>query len=641
MIKETLDRLRSRVTAFGHDLIMVPAAWLGAYWLRFNLGPIPVEFWYQAFQLLPVVWIAQGATFWYYGLYRGIWRYASIPDLIRIIKAVAIGCIIAGATIFALTRLEGVPRSVFVLDSVLLVLLLGGPRLLYRWLKDRHLYTGDGSRALVVGAGRAGEMLARDLLRNPLSPYRPVVFVDDDQGKHGRELHGLPVRGPCEQIPSLAETYDADLILIALPSADSRALRRIVEICERSGLRFRTLPKFQDLVSGKVGIKELREVTIDDLLGREAVKLDWGAISQHIAGRTIMVTGGGGSIGTELCRQIARLSPARLVIFERSEFNLFEIERELCARHPELIVDAVLGDVCDRVAVERIFARCRPSVVYHAAAYKHVPMLEQQARAAAKNNVLGTRTVAAAAERHECESFVLISTDKAVNPGNVMGVTKRVAEMYCQERARRTRTRFITVRFGNVLGSSGSVIPLFREQIATGGPVTVTHPEITRYFMTIPEACQLILQASTIGRGGEIFVLDMGEPVRIAYLAEQMIRLSGKIPGDDIEIVFTGLRPGEKLHEELFHNAETHGATSHPKILLASSRSVDGARLEELLVELDRAASGGDEGKVRDLLSKLVPERLTDAAKQETGRGTGNVLPLRKAASTPGSSDLG
>jgi len=614
-----LGLFRSRAAALAHDLAMPPIAWLGAYWLRFNLESIPIEHWRQALMMLPVVWISQGAMFWLFGLYRGMWRFASLPDLVRILKAVFAGIAIAGTVIFVLTRLDGVPRSVFVLDAVLLLMLLGGPRLIYRWTKDRHLYTGEGKRTLIVGAGRAGEMLVRDLLRDSNSSYRPVAFVDDDKRKAGKELHGLPVLGSCDAIPHLAAKLELELVLIALPAATSKQLRRIVEICAANDLPFRTLPRMQDLVSGQIGVKDLRTVTIDDLLGRESVKLDREAISRSFRGKTVLVTGGGGSIGSELCRQLARLEPARLIVFERNEFNLFTIDLELRRRFPALALESVLGDVCDAVVVDKVFRRFAPDAVFHAAAYKHVPLLEHQARAAVLNNIFGTRTVATLADKYRCKSFVLVSSDKAVNPGNVMGVTKRIAEIVCQTLNAHSKTRFITVRFGNVLGSSGSVIPLFQQQIAAGGPVTVTHPDVTRYFMTIPEASQLILQAGAIGKGGEIFVLEMGEPVKIAYLAEQLIRLSGKRPGEDIEIVYTGLRPGEKLYEELFHDTEKLADTGHPKILLANCRRVDVETLEKTLSVLEKTCDGTDEDKIRDVLSLLVPERLPRSHAGEEG----------------------
>jgi len=412
------------------------------------------------------------------------------------VQSVFAGVAVAAVGIFLLTRLEGVPRSVFVLDAILLVMLLGGPRFVYRWIKDRRLYGREVKNVLIIGAGRAGEMLVRDLFRDPQHTYRPVAFLDDDASKHGKELHGVRVAGACESIESIAASLNVQLVLIAMPSAKSRQMQRVVELCERTGLPFRALPQMKDLVSGQVGIKELREVKIDDLLGRESVSLDWQAITRGLQGRTVLVTGGGGSIGSELCRQVARLKPAHLIVFEQSEFNLYTIELELRRTFPQLRLTIELGDIRDKVAVEKTLASHRPAVIFHAAAYKHVPMLEHQARAASVNNVLGTRILASAAVKSGCETFVMISTDKAVNPANVMGMTKRVAEIYCQNLDSTTHTHFITVRFGNVLGSAGSVIPLFQKQIAEGGPVTVTHPEITRYFMTIPEATQLILQAA-------------------------------------------------------------------------------------------------------------------------------------------------
>ena len=593
--------------------------------------------------LLPIVLITQGGMFWYFGLYRGIWRFASIPDLVRILKAVTAGVVIAAAASFILTRLQGVPRSVFILDGILLVLLLGGPRFIYRLFKDHSLYqwiqdrslTANRERknALIVGAGKAGETLARDLLRDSTSSYLPVVFADDDRAKIGKEIHGIPVAGSCYQIPQITAKHAIDLIIIALPSATSRQIRRIVEICETTGLPFRILPQMQDLVSGKASLKDLRDVSIEDLLGREPVELDWRAITEATRGKTVLVTGGGGSIGAELCRQLARFKPALLIILDRSEFNLYSIDIELRQNMPDLSLTSLLVDVNDAMQMEKILRAHAPSVIYHAAAYKHVPILEDQARAAVVNNVLGTRVMARLAEKSGCESFVMVSTDKAVNPANVMGASKRVAEMYCQGMNTGSKTRFITVRFGNVLGSSGSVIPLFQQQISQGGPVTVTHPEISRYFMTIPEACQLILQAGVIGRGGEIFVLDMGEPVKISYLAEQLIRLSGKIPAEDIEIVYTGLRPGEKLYEELFHDAEKLAETSHPKILLAQCRVMDRDALEKSFDAMQQACDKGDDTALRNMLAELVPEHTGLVAAPATAGKGAVVVPLKQTKS--------
>ncbi len=639
-MKEILWLFRSRAVVFTHDLFMIPIAWFGAYWLRFNLDPIAEGFLNQALMLLPVIWIVQGGMFWYFGLYRGIWRFASIPDLVRIVKAVAAGVVVAATACFILTRLQSVPRSVFILDGILLVLLLGGPRFIYRWAKDRNFYrwiqdkqidaNAETKNTLIVGAGKAGEMLVRDLLRAPRGLYRPVAFVDDNHKKIGKEIQGVPVTASCDEIPRLVTRLGVDLIIIALPSATSREIRRVVEICETTGLPFRTLPQLQDLVSGRASLNDLRDVKIEDLLGREPVNLDWRAITESIHGRTILVTGGGGSIGAELCRQIAQLKPARLIILERSEFNLYSIDLELRRKLPNLPLVSILGDTNDAVLVEHVLRDFSPAVIYHAAAYKHVPILEDQTRAAVLNNVLGTQVVASLAIKHGCESFVMVSTDKAVNPANVMGASKRVAEMYCQSLNNTSKTRFITVRFGNVLGSSGSVIPLFQQQIAHGGPVTVTHPDISRYFMTIPEACQLILQAGVIGRGGEIFVLDMGEPVKISYLAEQLIRLSGKTPGEDIEIIYTGLRPGEKLYEELFHNAEKLAETSHPKILLARCREMDKEILEKTFDTMQRACNDGDETTLKNILAELVPEHTGLANKSSKNDKSAIIYPWKQ-----------
>lgn len=587
---------------------MVPVAWLLAYWVRFNLDVVPVYFLEQAFVALPLVMVIQAGVFWYFGLYRGVWRFASLPDLMRIAKAVVVGVVLTTLLVFMLNRLEAMPRSVPLLYAVFLFLLLGGARFIYRGYKDRRLYLRDTKNVLIVGAGRAGEILVRDLLRQPELGYEPVAFVDDDPAKKGKEIHGVRVAGRVGKIPALVKARDVELILIALPDGSSKQLRRVVGACERSEVPFRILPRTQDLVSGRVSVRELREVAIEDLLGREPIRLSWDAVTEHVAGKTVLVTGGGGSIGSELCRQLARLEPEALVIVENGEYNLYRIEQELRDGFPSLVLHRHLVDVRDRVALDWVFVHHRPDIVFHAAAYKHVPMLEGQVREAISNNVLGTVTAAQTADRHGCGAFILISTDKAVNPTNIMGASKRIAEIFCQNLNARSATRFVTVRFGNVLGSAGSVVPLFRDQIARGGPVTVTHPDITRYFMTIPEACQLIIESGTVGEGGEIFVLDMGEPIKIGYLAEQMIRLGGKIPGEDIEIVYTGLRPGEKLFEELFHEEENLRPTSQEKLLLANTRTLDWNWLMDRVTALEKACDAYDEERLPRLIAELVPE---------------------------------
>jgi len=601
--------LRNRWAALAHDLIMIPVAWLLSYWIRYNIGEFPAHLLARAVQLLPLVLLIQGGAFVYFGLYRGVWRFASLPDLSRIVRAVAVSTALLAVAIFLLIRLEYVPRSVFIIDALLLVMLLGGSRMFYRLLKD-HSVSSKGLRdkVLVVGAGAAGEGLVRDLLRMRPLVYTPVAFVDDDPSKLGREIHGIRVVGTSAALADIAEQWDVDLIILALPSASSAQMRRLVEISEATGVPFRTLPKLQSLVSGKVSFTELREVQIEDLLGREPVKLDAEAVHERLTGRVVFVTGGGGSIGAELCRQIAVTEPARLIVLDQSEFNLYRIEQELQQRWPGLPLNCELGDICDRTGLEQVFSKYHPDVIFHAAAYKHVPMLETKIREAVKNNVIGTWNVVQLADRYHCSEFVMVSTDKAVNPGNIMGATKRIAEIICQTMDRRSETRFITVRFGNVLGSAGSVVPLFREQIRRGGPVTVTDENITRYFMTIPEACRLILQTSVMGEGGEIFVLDMGEPVRIRYLAEQMIRLSGHQPGEDIEIRITGLRPGEKLHEELFHTDEDLTDTRHDKVMLARSRKTDWDTLQASLVNFEQAVAQGDSLSLEACIHNLVPE---------------------------------
>ena len=622
--------INNRTLAIIHDLAMIPVAWLGAYWLRFNLGTIPEDQLHTALNSLSILIAVQAVAFHYYGLYRGVWRFASVPDLIRIGKAALVGIAFSAVVIFLFTRMEGVPRSIFPLYGLLLVTLLGSSRLAVRWSKDRHIYRGEGRRVLIVGAGKAGEMLVRDLLRSRDEVYEPVGFVDDSLRKQGREIHGVRVLGSCDEMIDFAERMDVELIVLALPSASSRQMRRLVDLCEKTGVPFRTLPPMDRLMSGEVTLNQLREVSIDDLLGREPVALDWRAIELELKNKKVLVTGAGGSIGSELCRQIARLQPAHLILLDSGEFNLYSIEMELLKSFPNLSISRTLNDVVDRSAIEHVFRDHCPQIIFHAAAYKHVPMLEDQVRQAVKNNVLGTRTMAELADHFGCEAFVMISTDKAVNPANVMGTSKRAAEIFCQNLNKRSQTRFVTVRFGNVLGSAGSVVPLFKQQIESGGPVTVTHREITRYFMTIPEACQLILQASVMGAGGEIFVLDMGEPVKIAYLAEQMIRLSGKVPGEDIDIIYTGLRPGEKLYEELFHEKEALQSTVHEKILLARHREFDWQCLTDIVDGMLIACNQCDEDRLRSLLNEMVPEWSGYARERQQTVG----LPAKEAGSS-------
>ena len=607
-IRRLIAAVHPRIAVVAHDLVMVWLAWFGTNWLRFNLlpDPPPVPLFGSE---LPIVLALQGIVLWWTGLYRGLWRFASLPDLWNIARGGVIGALLIALSLFLVSRLEGVPRAVLVLYPVALVALLGAPRLAYRYWKDSRLdlqRRAPSKRVLVLGAGRAGETLVRELRRE--GEYAAVGFLDDDRALRGAKVHGVPVLGTLEDLPRVAREAAAEVLLIAMPQASNQQMQRIVGLCEDTGLDFRTVPRLEDVIAGRAGLNQLKEVAIEDLLGRDPVQLDWTAIRTGLAGRRVLVTGGGGSIGAELCRQIARLGAGSLTVLELSEFNLYRIEQELRGEYPELTINVALGDCGDPATMDRVLELSRAEVVFHAAAYKHVPMLETQLREAFRNNVLGTMTAALASDRHGVGCFVLISTDKAVNPANVMGACKRAAEIFCQNFAERSQTRFITVRFGNVLDSAGSVVPLFREQIARGGPVTVTHPEIVRYFMTITEACQLIMQAAVLGKGGEIFALDMGEPVKIRYLAEQMIRLAHKAPGRDIPIVFTGLRPGEKLFEELFHEHEAYQDTAHAKIFLAGSRRVAWAELEGALKRATSAVRTCDEAELDRVLKQLVPE---------------------------------
>jgi len=609
--------LRSQWTAFFHDALMIALAWIGAFWLRFNLEEIPEQFFVQGSLALFVIFPVQIVSFQLFGLYKGIWRFASLPDIFRIIKAVATGVLAGMLILFVFTRAEGIPRSVPIIYSILLVMFLSTPRLLYRWLKDHHLYIPSGKKVLIVGAGNAGEMLARDILRNQKESYHPVAFVDDNPSRLGREIHGLKIIGKTIDIPELVDTLGIEIIMLAIPSARPKDMQRIVEVCETTGIPFRSVPLMKDLVSGQVNVNELREVSIEDLLGRDPVTLDWEGITKTLSNKVILITGAGGSIGAELCRQISLINPKKLIMVDNSEFNLYSIEYELNKSCPDLNISHYLGDVTDKSYIEYIFEQNRPQIVFHAAAYKHVPMLENQVRQAMRNNIVGTRNTADAASQHGVEIFVLVSTDKAVNPANVMGASKRAAEIYCQNLNAHSDAHFVTVRFCNVLGSAGSVIPLFRKQIKSGGPVTVTDPRMERYFMTIPEACQLIMQTTVLGTGGEIFVLDMGEPVKISYLAEQMIRLSGKIPGEDIQVDFVGLRPGEKLYEELFHEKEQLEATGHKKVFLARHRKVEWTSLITIMDQIKTACEQLQEERLVELLDQLVPEHAEQVSTQQ------------------------
>ena len=596
-----------------HDLVVIPIAWMMALWLRFDLETVPEVFLKTAIFSLPVVVAVQLTVNLFVGVHRGEWRFVSLPDLSLILISVAIGTLsIAVILYFVANQFHAMPRTMFILYPLVLTTLMAGSRLLYRLFKDRHFSVRSGRKVVILGAGAAGEQLLRDLARNHPNKYNIVAFLDDDPKKIGRHIHRVPVVASPDVLQDLIHRWDIDLVLIAVPSANEDQMQRLVSFCEMAGVEFRTLPGAHELVSGRVQVSDLREVRIDDLLGRDPVKLDWHRIKHSLCDKIVLVTGAGGSIGSELCRQLASVCSSHIVLFDQSEYNLYRIQEEMTERFPDIRVTAVLGDICDSAATRNLFERFKPAAVFHAAAYKHVPLLEGQVREAIKNNAIGTRNIADLAHEFHAEKFVLISTDKAVNPSSLMGACKRVAEIYCQQLASQSKTKFITVRFGNVLGSAGSVVPKFQKQIKKGGPVTVTHKEMTRYFMTITEATQLILEASAMGEDGRIYVLDMGQPVLISDLAEKLIRLSGKEPGHDIEIVYTGLRKGEKLHEELFHDEENVTETDYEKIQLAATRFVEPEKVNAVFNNINTQLNSFDQS-LGECLAQLVPEYTSES----------------------------
>ncbi|AKV01165.1 UDP-N-acetylglucosamine 4,6-dehydratase [Labilithrix luteola] len=592
-------------------LVLWTAALLLALALRFDFE-IPSAYGTIVPRLLVASLAVRVLVHWRLGLFHGLWRYSGARDLRSLLWAATLSSIALMAC-WAFMSTGNFPRSVFALDWAFSILIVGGLRFSIRTIREVTLQnampqsSGKRRRILVIGAGDAGEMLMREIVRIYAKRYEPVGLLDDNAGKHGEHIHGVPVLGPISQVTELAAEKKIDEIIVAIPSLSGRQMRELLELCRPTGAQIRTLPGVDNLIDGSVTVSQLAEVNIEDLLRRVPVTLDAEAIGRSIQGRVVMVTGAGGSIGSELCRQVSRFNPKRLLLVEQAENSLFHIDRQLRAEHPSVDIVPFIADICDSRRLEEIFAAERPHVVFHAAAHKHVPLMEANPGEAIKNNVFGTRKVADLADRYGAEKFVMVSTDKAVNPTSIMGVSKRVAEMYVQALSQRSRTQFVTVRFGNVLGSAGSVVPLFREQIAKGGPVTVTHPEMQRYFMTIPEACQLVMQSGVMGKGGEIFVLDMGEPVKIVDLARDLIRLSG-YSERDIEIEFTGMRPGEKLFEELAVDEESVDKTKHPKIYVGKFRPHALSELERAYESLHAVSNGSDVDAVKQAFKEIVPE---------------------------------
>ena len=611
------------------DILLLAVSLYGAYLVRFDFS-LPDYYLALFWRGLPLALIIKIPVFFFFDLYRGMWRYTGVTDLVNVLKAAAFSSLLFIAAVTFHERMAGYSRSIFVIDACFTVLLIAGYRLMIRvyfeaaadggvWRTLRSVLPAilnrpqaNKRRLLIVGAGDCAENIYREIRNNPQLPYIVVGFLDDDSAKVGKKIHGVTVLSHIADIKRVVSRVRAEEIVIAVPSASSDQMRKIVEHCKATGLKFRTVPGMGELIDGRVTVSAIREVAYRDLLNREVVRLDADRIGDYLKDRHVLVTGAGGSIGSELCRQICRFAPRRLVLIERAESPLYEIELELTASFPGIEIRPILADVQHREEVERAFACHRPSVVFHAAAYKHVPMLERQPWKAILNNVMGTYRMVEVANTFEIERFVLVSTDKAVRSTSVMGASKRVAEMIVQNQSicRKPSTHFMTVRFGNVVNSVGSVVPLFRRQIEKGGPITVTHPDVTRFFMTIPEACQLILQAGALanGNGGAIYLLEMGIPIRIADMARDLIRLYGYEPDKDIKIEYIGLRPGEKLYEELITEGEGVLPTSHEKIMVLKARDCNLEMVNDAIADLVDLAEAQDAEGIKLLLSRIVPD---------------------------------
>lgn len=602
-----------RIVVIGYHLLLWVFAFQLAMALRFE-GDVPRPWSTRRWPVLAILIAIRLVAFYRAGLFHGLWRYAGMPELKKLAWASTYPTLLVLALGMAMDGFR-MPRGTYLGEWLASIVLVGGSRFVIRIYREHSTSTGgkprlDAIRTLIVGAGDAGDSLLRDMQRAPESRWIIEGFLDDNLGKTGAMVRDIRILGPADEatLSRLIPDLDIKLVVLAIPTADGARLRQIVEICRKFGVQTKTMPSLADRIEGQLPLAALREIAIEDLLRRAPVQLDTEQVGEFLEGRTILVTGAAGSIGSELARQVLRFGPGRLLLFDHNENGLFHVERELRALFPEAQINALIGDMTDRLRVEAVFRTHRPAVVFHAAAHKHVPMMEFNPGEAVKNNVFGTQLVADAAHDFGARAFVMVSTDKAVNPTSIMGATKRIAEMIIQARAGTSPTRYVAVRFGNVLGSAGSVVPIFREQIAKGGPVKVTHPEMRRYFMTIPEAAQLVLQAGALGNGGEIFVLDMGEPVKIVDLARDLIQLSGLRPDIDIDIEFTGTRPGEKLFEELLHNEETFDRTPHPKIVVGRFQPTPSEIVNKDLATLRAVAVSGDEEGIRRVISHMVPE---------------------------------
>jgi len=608
--------VRNRYILIG-DLVLIPLAILGTWVLRFELGDLFYLYLPFAYWMMGAALIIKPLVYYFFGLYRRLWVYASVKELLLIASAVTTASAALALVMLLLNTLgviDSYPRSVFVIDWLLSLMTVGGLRLTLRLIAEiRQNQTTAGmvsrsKRILVVGAGDAGAMVVRELQKNPQINLTPVGFLDDNPTKHRQQIHGIPIVGAISDMDRVLDKLRVQEVIIAIPSAPGRVVRTVADIARLKGIPFRTMPGIYELLGGKVSVSRLREVDISDLLRRQPTRIRDEKVGSVLTGKSVLVTGAGGSIGRELCRQIARWNPQELILLGHGENSIFEALLELKEAYPTLNMHPVIADVRDAMRLNNVFAQYHPQVVYHAAAHKHVSLMEVNVEEAVTNNIQGTKNLVDTALQHGVERMVMISSDKAIRPVNIMGATKRVAEMVVLEAGRRTGNAYTVVRFGNVLGSRGSVVPIFKQQIARGGPVTITHPDMKRYFMTIPEAVYLVLQASGISQGGETFVLNMGQQVRIQDLAEDLIRLSGLEPGRDIEIVYTGVRPGEKLAEDLWDEGFQFKSTEHPDIFrLDNTEPLQGDRLDQTVDELMQLSKDGSRDEIIDLLDKFIP----------------------------------
>jgi len=604
-MKVALDKFRKLIMVF-IDLLLINLSIFLAFMIRFDwqLVSIPVN---PCLYFMLSASIVRITLFAIFGMYQWSFRYASISEAINILKAVTIGSL-SLVTIAFFTQRMSMGRSVLLIDYLICLFLVGTSRFSPRILiKFKQLRYTNLKRVLIVGAGSAGEMVARELINVRKRIYQPIGFIDDNPTKKNTRIHGIKVLGNTGEIADIVKEYRVEEVVIAIPSVKGELIRDIISHCERAEAKFKILPGLHQILTGEVDIKQIRDVKPEDLLGRKVVQINDAEVKSFLQDKTVLVTGAGGSIGSELCRQIVRFNPKQLILYDYNENDIYFLEIELKLKYPYVKFKTIIGDIKDIGLLKYTFAKYRPQAIFHSAAHKHVPLMEENSPAAVKNNVIGTRNFIYAAEHYGVEKFVLISTDKAVNPTSVMGATKRIAEMLIQAKAKNSRTKFMAVRFGNVIGSSGSVVPLFKKQIEEGGPITVTHPEIKRYFMSVNEATQLVLQAGAIGKGGEIFILDMGEQIKIIDLAKNLVTLSGLEIDRDIPIKFIGLRPGEKLHEEILHKIESDKVTKHDRIYVTQSNDFDPVKLRKDIKELERLVNIMAEDKIINKIKEMVP----------------------------------